>query len=181
MLDAPTGSAPKAGPCHSRNVPPTPLGPSYSLSYAKVAPWQPTGRLPPSSQGYWHFFRRCAAKNLVASEVISGRICRVLMPKWKSQKKIVNVAIIGTGYVGLITGACLAFLGHKVSCVDADASKIAALSRGEVPFYEPHLEALLEHAKRNLSFTGDYCEAIPDAQVIFIAVGTLRAPAARRT
>jgi UDPglucose 6-dehydrogenase len=83
-----------------------------------------------------------------------------------------NVAIIGTGYVGLTTGACLAFLGHKVSCVDADASKIAALSRGEVPFYEPHLETLLDDARRNLSFTTSYSEAIPEAQVIFIAVGT---------
>ena len=83
-----------------------------------------------------------------------------------------NVAIIGTGYVGLTTGACLAFLGHKVTCVDADANKIASLSRGEIPFYEPHLEDLLADAKRNLSFTMDYAEAIPEAQVIFIAVGT---------
>jgi len=84
----------------------------------------------------------------------------------------VNVAIIGTGYVGLTTGACLAFLGHKVTCVDADANKIEALRRGEVPFYEPHLEDLLADASRNLSFTTDYSQAIPDAQVIFIAVGT---------
>ena len=83
-----------------------------------------------------------------------------------------NVAIIGTGYVGLTTGACLAFLGHKVSCVDADADKIAALRRGEVPFYEPHLEDLLADARHNLSFTTDYSLAIPEAAVIFIAVGT---------
>ena len=83
-----------------------------------------------------------------------------------------NVAIIGTGYVGLTTGACLAFLGHNVSCVDADEKKIAALCRGEVPFYEPHLEDLLSDAKRNLGFTTEYTEAIPKAQVIFIAVGT---------
>jgi len=84
----------------------------------------------------------------------------------------VNVAIIGTGYVGLTTGACLAFLGHEVSCVDADANKIAALRRGEVPFFEPHLEDLLADARDNLSFTTDYSQAIPEAQVIFIAVGT---------
>ena len=83
-----------------------------------------------------------------------------------------NVAILGTGYVGLTTGACLAYLGHEVTCVDPDASKIGALQRGEVPFHEPHLEDLLEAAKPNLKFTMDYSEAIPDAQVVFIAVGT---------
>jgi UDPglucose 6-dehydrogenase len=83
-----------------------------------------------------------------------------------------NVAILGTGYVGLTTGACLAYLGHEVTCVDPDASKIGALQRGEVPFHEPHLEDLLVAARPNLKFTMDYSEAIPDAQVVFIAVGT---------
>jgi UDPglucose 6-dehydrogenase len=84
----------------------------------------------------------------------------------------VNVAILGTGYVGLTTGACLAYLGHKVTCVDPDAHKIGALQRGEVPFYEPHLDDLLVEARPNLQFTMDYSEAIPEAQVVFIAVGT---------
>jgi UDPglucose 6-dehydrogenase len=83
-----------------------------------------------------------------------------------------NVAILGTGYVGLTTGACLAYLGHEVTCVDPDANKIGALQRGEVPFHEPHLEDLLVAARPNLKFTMDYSEAIPDAQVVFIAVGT---------
>lgn len=83
-----------------------------------------------------------------------------------------NVAILGTGYVGLTTGACLAYLGHEVTCVDPDANKIGALQRGEVPFHEPHLEDLLIGARPNLKFTMDYSEAIPDAQVVFIAVGT---------
>ena len=83
-----------------------------------------------------------------------------------------NVSIIGTGYVGLTTGACLAFLGHRVTCVDSDAEKIAALGRGEAPFYEPYLEEILAEAKPNLSFTTDYAEAIPGSQVVFIAVGT---------
>jgi UDPglucose 6-dehydrogenase len=83
-----------------------------------------------------------------------------------------NVAILGTGYVGLTTGACLAYLGHDVTCVDPDATKIGALQRGEVPFHEPHLEDLLVAARPNLKFTMDYSEAIPDAQVVFIAVGT---------
>jgi UDPglucose 6-dehydrogenase len=84
----------------------------------------------------------------------------------------VNVAILGTGYVGLTTGACLAYLGHKVTCVDPDERKIGALQRGEVPFYEPHLDDLLVEARQNLQFTMDYSEAIPSAQVVFIAVGT---------
>jgi UDPglucose 6-dehydrogenase len=84
----------------------------------------------------------------------------------------VNVAILGTGYVGLTTGACLAFLGHKVTCVDSDLNKIAALERGEVPFYEPNLEDLIAEARPQLSFTNDYNDAIPEAQVVFIAVGT---------
>jgi UDPglucose 6-dehydrogenase len=83
-----------------------------------------------------------------------------------------NVAIIGTGYVGLTTGACLAFLGHDVTCVDVAEEKIAALERGEVPIYEPHLAELIAGARPHLHFTTDYAKAIPSAQVVFIAVGT---------
>lgn len=74
--------------------------------------------------------------------------------------------------MGLTTGACLAFLGHDVTCVDADERKIAALKRGEIPFYEPHMEALVADAADHLCFSTEYAEAIPRAQVIFIAVGT---------
>ena len=83
-----------------------------------------------------------------------------------------NVAILGTGYVGLTTGACLAYLGHQVFCVDADPKKIDALERGEMPFFEPHLADLVADARANLRFTTDYSLAIPGAQVIFLAVGT---------
>ena len=83
-----------------------------------------------------------------------------------------NVSILGTGYVGLTTGVCLAFLGHKVTCADADEKKIAMLASGEVPFYEPHLTDLIEQARCNLKFTTQYAQAIPGAQVVFIAVGT---------
>ncbi len=83
-----------------------------------------------------------------------------------------NVSILGTGYVGLTTGVCLAFLGHKVTCADADEKKIAMLASGEVPFYEPHLAELIEQARCNLKFTTRYDQAIPGAQVVFIAVGT---------
>jgi UDPglucose 6-dehydrogenase len=87
-----------------------------------------------------------------------------------------RVAIIGTGYVGLTTGVCLAFTGHSVSCLDADESKIAALKAGEVPIYEPNMSELLEESQRNLHFTTSYAEAIPGADVVFIAVGTPPTP-----
>ena len=83
-----------------------------------------------------------------------------------------NVAIIGTGYVGLCTGVCLATIGHKVMCLDTIESKIEALKRGETPIYEPMLAELMGEAKGNLAFTTSYAEAIPQADVIFIAVGT---------
>jgi len=94
-----------------------------------------------------------------------------------------EVTIIGSGYVGLTTGACLAFLGHDVTCVDADERKIEALKRGVIPFYEPHMEELVAAAADHLNFSTEYAEAIPKSQVIFIAVGTPPGPgrAGRRT
>src|SRR5689334_4105368 len=83
-----------------------------------------------------------------------------------------NVAIIGTGYVGLTTGVCLAYIGHSVTCLDTDARKVEALKGGQIPIYEPHLDTLITEAAENLHFTTSYAEAIPNAQVIFIAVGT---------
>ena len=87
-----------------------------------------------------------------------------------------RVAIIGTGYVGLTTGVCLAFIGHTVHCVDADQSKIDALKAGHVPIYEPSLTDLIEEAQANLHFTSSYSEAIPGSDVVFIAVGTPPTP-----
>ena len=87
-----------------------------------------------------------------------------------------NVSIIGTGYVGLTTGACLTFLGHKVTCIDSDEKKIALLQAGKTPIYEPFLTELLEEARPNLQFCCDYAAAIPSAEVIFIAVGTPPSP-----
>jgi UDPglucose 6-dehydrogenase len=85
-----------------------------------------------------------------------------------------RIAVIGTGYVGLVAGTCFAESGNTVVCLDIDEAKIERLRRGEVPIYEPGLEELL---KRNvhdgrLTFTTSYPEAIPGAQVVFIAVGT---------
>jgi UDPglucose 6-dehydrogenase len=85
-----------------------------------------------------------------------------------------KVTIFGTGYVGLVTGACLAEMGNHVVCVDIDADKIERLKRGEVPIYEPGLEPLVRrnHADGLLDFTTDASPAIAHGEVIFIAVGT---------
>ena len=85
-----------------------------------------------------------------------------------------RVAMIGTGYVGLVSGACFADFGHHVICVDKDAGKIAALKRGEMPIYEPGLEDLVASNVRagRLSFATDLKEPVKNAQAIFIAVGT---------
>jgi len=86
----------------------------------------------------------------------------------------VKIAVVGTGYVGLVTGACFSDCGVDVTCVDNDAVKIAGLRRGEIPIFEPGLEALVckNSAAGRLHFTTDACEAIAPALVVFIAVGT---------
>ncbi|MDQ3494077.1 MAG: UDP-glucose/GDP-mannose dehydrogenase family protein [Pseudomonadota bacterium] len=85
-----------------------------------------------------------------------------------------QVAIFGTGYVGLVSGACLAEVGHHVTCIDVDAVKIAGLEQGVLPIYEPGLESLVvdNHEAGRLAFTTDAQAAVADAEVIFIAVGT---------
>ena len=85
-----------------------------------------------------------------------------------------RVAMIGTGYVGLVSGACFADFGHDVTCVDKDAGKIAALTRGEVPIYEPGLNDLVAANTRagRLKFTSDLPAAVKAADAVFIAVGT---------
>ena len=85
-----------------------------------------------------------------------------------------RVAIFGTGYVGLVTGACLAEVGNEVVCVDIDRDKIAGLERGEIPIFEPGLRPLVRdnHAAGRLRFGTDAAAAIAHAELIFIAVGT---------
>ncbi|HIE65282.1 MAG: UDP-glucose/GDP-mannose dehydrogenase family protein [Nitrospira sp.] len=85
-----------------------------------------------------------------------------------------NIAIIGSGYVGLVTGACFSEFGLNVTCVDKDEEKIARLEKGEIPIYEPGLEELIKKNREGgrLFFTTDIAHAIKDALVIFIAVGT---------
>src|SRR2546423_10736818 len=85
-----------------------------------------------------------------------------------------RIAMIGTGYVGLVSGACFADFGHRVTCVDKDSAKIAGLNAGVMPIWEPGLEALVkanaEHGR--LTFTTDLAAAVKDAEAEFIAVGT---------
>jgi UDPglucose 6-dehydrogenase len=86
----------------------------------------------------------------------------------------VNICIVGTGYVGLVTGTCLAEFGMNIICSDTDSAKIAMLSKGKVPFYEPGLEELVEKnlAQGLLRFTTEMKEGVQSSLVIFIAVGT---------
>ncbi|MDO8421532.1 MAG: UDP-glucose/GDP-mannose dehydrogenase family protein [Parvibaculum sp.] len=85
-----------------------------------------------------------------------------------------KVAMIGTGYVGLVSGACFADFGHEVICVDKNEEKIASLLRGEIPIYEPGLDVLVNGNRFSgrLSFTTDLIEAMRDVDAVFIAVGT---------
>src|SRR5450759_329556 len=85
-----------------------------------------------------------------------------------------NIAVIGTSYVGLTTGACFADMGNRVSCVDIDDRKIKALQRGTIPIHEPGLqEVVARNADAGrLTFTHSYGEALRGAEFVFIAVGT---------
>ena len=85
-----------------------------------------------------------------------------------------NIAIVGTGYVGLVSGACFAEMGIDVTCIDIDRAKIERLLAGEIPIYEPGLSELV---KRNvdagrLHFTTDLCDCLDRVEVVFSAVGT---------
>lgn len=85
-----------------------------------------------------------------------------------------NIAIVGTGYVGLVSGTCFAEMGVNVTCVDIDKEKIARLKRGEVPIYEPGLDEMVlrNHREGRLNFSTDLAEVIDDVEVVFSAVGT---------
>jgi UDPglucose 6-dehydrogenase len=89
-----------------------------------------------------------------------------------------NISIIGAGYVGLVTGACLAHMGHEVTCLDADEAKIRGLQAGRLPIYEPGLDELVtdEAASGRLRFVTEYADAVPSAEAVFICVGTPSLP-----
>ncbi|MFZ0559622.1 MAG: UDP-glucose 6-dehydrogenase, partial [Methylovirgula sp.] len=84
-----------------------------------------------------------------------------------------QIAMVGSGYVGLVSGACFADFGHKVCCIDKDAGRIAALKAGKMPIYEPGLSDLvMNNVRQNrLSFADDLA-AVGEAEAVFIAVGT---------
>ena len=90
-----------------------------------------------------------------------------------------NITMIGTGYVGLVSGTCFAEFGHNVTCMDKDAAKIERLVDGEIPIYEPGLDILVKKNIKDgrLNFTTDLASAVGEAQAVFIAVGT---PSSRR-
>ncbi len=85
-----------------------------------------------------------------------------------------KISVIGAGYVGLVSGVCFADFGHVVTCVDKDISKIEALQRGEIPIYEPGLEALVARniKQKRLCFTTDLSTAVAESEAVFVAVGT---------
>src|SRR6516165_1758631 len=85
-----------------------------------------------------------------------------------------RVAMIGSGYVGLVSGACFADFGHQVTCIDKDADKIARLRKGEMPIFEPDLDRLVigNTRERRLDFSTDLSGPLAEADAVFIAVGT---------
>jgi UDPglucose 6-dehydrogenase len=86
-----------------------------------------------------------------------------------------RIAMIGTGYVGLVSGVCFAHFGHQVTCADKDGDKIAALCRGEIPIFEPGLDELVASNVKagRLDFATDLAVPVAEADAVFIAVGTL--------
>ena len=88
-----------------------------------------------------------------------------------------QICVVGTGYVGLVVGTCLADQGFRVTCVDRDEEKIAMLDAGRIPIYEPGLEEILRRSSREgrLVFTTDSASAIKESDIVFIAVGTPQA------
>ena len=85
-----------------------------------------------------------------------------------------KITVIGSGYVGLVSGICLAKIGHEVTCLDNDKDKIYQLSQGEIPIFEPGLKDLLGEvvAKNRIKFSVNLIDSIKDSKAIFIAVGT---------
>src|SRR5689334_10369421 len=85
-----------------------------------------------------------------------------------------KIAVIGTGYVGLVTGTCFADSGNDVTCVDIDAAKVERLKAGDIPIYEPGLEEMVRdnQTAERLSFTTDIASAVSSAEVVYLAVGT---------
>jgi UDPglucose 6-dehydrogenase len=104
--------------------------------------------------------------------------CGAIASQLPNREAMMKIAMIGAGYVGLTTGACLAQLGHSVTGVDIDIERIRGLTRGEVPIYEPGLEVLVRQQMQEgrLRFSADLAASVGDADAIFLAVGTPSGP-----
>ena len=85
-----------------------------------------------------------------------------------------KIAVVGTGYVGLVTGTCFSETGNQVVCIDIDAKKVDRMRKGEIPIYEPHLDVLFERNIKagRLSFTTDLESGIEEAEIVFLALPT---------
>src|SRR5207253_3031950 len=112
----------------------------------------------------------------LANNVAALKFDRTFVPPRLSRCvfRFMDLAIIGSGYVGLVTGACFADVGHNVICVDNDLQKIEALQAGKVPIYEPGLEEVIHRnvSAHRLRFTGSIREGVENSQIVFIAVPT---------
>src|SRR5205085_11659366 len=110
----------------------------------------------------------------IGREKFAAALCLVRTVRWPGRKTQMRIAMIGVGYVGLVSGACFADFGHRVSCIDKDMDKIAALERGEIPIFEPGLNQLVatNTAAGRLDFAIDLKQAVSEADAVFIAVGT---------
>ncbi|HSN41420.1 MAG TPA: 2-dehydropantoate 2-reductase N-terminal domain-containing protein, partial [Burkholderiales bacterium] len=83
-----------------------------------------------------------------------------------------KICMIGSGYVGLVTGACFAEMGHEVTCVDRDSTRVNRLKKGEIPFYEPGLKEIVlrNQQQKRLAFSLNLAQALPGSEIVFIAV-----------
>lgn len=124
------------------------------------------------------FYNLCYHNNVSMLDYVFKKkgfcIFHIYVKSWigNAWDKYMNIAVAGTGYVGLVTGVCLASIGHHVTCVDIDENKLERLRNGYPTIYEPGLEHLMQSCLSNLTFTADYKKAYKDAEVIFIGVGT---------
>src|SRR5919107_871015 len=107
---------------------------------------------------------------------LSGCRASTSRPKPRFVRRIVSegfdIGVVGSGYVGLATGTCLAHLGHRVTCIDKDVRLVARLGEGQIPFYEPGLEELMAKNADRLHFTTELTPVTREADVVFIAVNT---------
>lgn len=101
----------------------------------------------------------------------TGLVTRPLVVR-KSLLRSFKVAVVGAGYVGLVTGACLAHMGHKVTCVDRDAERVKGLKEGRIPIYEPYLEDLIAENSDQISFSTSLDGVVEQCDILFIAVDT---------